>query len=215
MKSPLPESLGLPLTLFYNTWKYEGIAIDNSDEILSLLEEDGDVVATFTGHNHVSDKLSDGWIESVNGTTHFSLREYLRVTLNRLGDSVIIKINGKIPKYSYEGSWTRATPTPSPTPAPTPEPTPTPTPTEPQTVTFPDEKLAAAVRYNLHLLEGEKITTDDLTYLSGLVAEYSGIADLSQKKSFLLSFWMLRSSIKNAWLFIQQETSSIYDFLIL
>ena len=95
-----------PLTPFYNTWKYAGQTIDNSDEIIALFDDDGDVVATFTGHNHVSDKLSDGWIEVVNGTIHFNLREYLKVSFSLLGETISIEIEGNIPKYSYTGLWT-------------------------------------------------------------------------------------------------------------
>ncbi len=94
-----------PLAPFYNTWKYEGQAINNSDEIIALFDDDGDVVATFTGHNHVSDKLSDGWIEVVNGTAHFNLREYLKVSFSLLGETISIEIEGNIPKYSYTGLW--------------------------------------------------------------------------------------------------------------
>ena len=96
-----------------------------------------------------------------------------------------------------------STPTPTPTstmvssiptsPTPAPRPTPTAKPTTPQTiaptptpmsatletvVTFPDEKLAAAIRDALGNAPGEAITASELAELKRLDAEGRGIADL-------------------------------------
>ncbi len=66
-------------------------------------------------------------------------------------------------------------------PSTTPETTlpPAPTPSEPQTVTYPDENLEAAVRDALGKPVGEEITVAELATLTTLVAESSDITDLS------------------------------------
>jgi Leucine-rich repeat (LRR) protein len=49
----------------------------------------------------------------------------------------------------------------------------------PKSVTFPDENLEAAIRYALNKPVGEKIMATELAKLTTLMAESSGIADLS------------------------------------
>ena len=57
--------------------------------------------------------------------------------------------------------------------------TPPTTPTEPETVTFPDENLDAAIREHLGKAPGEDITAAELATLSIFTANDRGITDLS------------------------------------
>ncbi len=64
----------IPLVPYWRTWKNPGIVYVDAYTVREVLEIDGDVIATFSGHNHVNSEGNTGedWEYSVNGIHHFS-----------------------------------------------------------------------------------------------------------------------------------------------
>ena len=85
-----------PIVPYWDNWKYPGITIQNAAEVRALLENDGDVIATFSGHNHSQHDAGEEWAVYQNGIWHFSIMNlgngnYARVSLYKKG---VIRIEG-------------------------------------------------------------------------------------------------------------------------